>query len=47
MTSNVEGAKQAIEDLKDSKSSLKVLQEEFSNLAKGTQEWKEKLIETN
>lgn len=47
MTSNVEGAKQAIDDLKDSKSSLKVLQREFSVLTKGTQEWKEKLIETN
>jgi flagellin-like hook-associated protein FlgL len=47
MTSNIEGAKQAIEDLKNSKNSLQVLQKEFSNLTKGTQEWKEKLIETN
>jgi hypothetical protein len=47
MTSNIEGAKQAIDDLKDSKSTLKSLQDEFSNLAQGTQEWKEKLIETN
>lgn len=47
MTSNIEDAKKAIDDLKNSKSTLKTLQDEFSGLTKGTQEWKEKLIEVN
>lgn len=47
MTSNIEGAKQAIDDLKDSKTTLRTLQNEFQGLARGTQAWKEKLIEVN
>lgn len=47
MTDQIEGAKDSIESLEDSRSTLKNLQTDFSNLAKGTQEWKEKLVEVN
>ena len=47
MTSNIENAKKAIDDLKNSKTTLRTLQNEFQGLAQGTQAWKEKLIEVN
>ena len=47
MNQNIEETKSVIDDLGNSRSTLKDLQKEFSNLTSGTQEWKEKLIEVN
>lgn len=47
LTSHIEDAKKAIEEMGDSKESLESLQEEFAEMTQGTQEWKEKLVEIN
>lgn len=47
MNSHIDEAKNTIEELGESENRLKSLQKEFSNLTKGTSEWKDKLIEVN
>jgi hypothetical protein len=47
MTDQIDGAKEAIDRLDDSRTTLRNLQSEFANLAEGTAEWKEKLVGVN